>query len=125
MLTGKIGRDSRPAYTRLGQREMPFYKDYFTDRAFAIVEVLKECARSIETEPAPLAIAWQLAKPEIASVIVGARTPAQLDANLASTEIAIPAEILSRLDEVSAPPPEYPGSFVGWIQRGLDPAERR
>jgi hypothetical protein len=31
MLTGKISRDSRPADTRLGQREMPFYKDYFTE----------------------------------------------------------------------------------------------
>jgi len=125
MLTGKIRRDSRPADARLGQREMPFYKDYFTDRAFAIVDVLKECARSLETEPAALAIAWQLAKPEITSVIIGARTAAQLDANLASTEVVIPAEILARLDEVSAPPPEYPGSFIAWIQRGLDPAERR
>jgi aryl-alcohol dehydrogenase-like predicted oxidoreductase len=105
MLTGKISRDSRPADARLGQREMPFYKDYFTDRAFAVVDVLKECARSLETD--------------------GARTAAQLDTNLASTEVVIPAEILSRLDEVSAPPPEYPCSFIDWIQRGLDPAERR
>jgi aryl-alcohol dehydrogenase-like predicted oxidoreductase len=87
--------------------------------------VLKECARSLETEPAPLAIAWQLAKPEITSVIVGARTAAQLDADLASTEVVTPPEILSRLDEVSAPPSEYPGSFIDWIQRGLDPTERR
>jgi aryl-alcohol dehydrogenase-like predicted oxidoreductase len=125
MLTGKISRDSRPADARLGQREMPFYQDYFTDRAFAIVDVLKECAHALETEPAPLAIAWQLAKPEITSVIVGARTAAQLDVDLASTEVVISPEILSRLDEVSAPPPGYPGSFIDWIQRGLDPTERR
>jgi aryl-alcohol dehydrogenase-like predicted oxidoreductase len=125
MLTGKISRDSRPGDARLGQRDMPFYKDYFTDRAFAIVEVLKQCARSVGTEPASLAIAWQLAKPEITSVIIGARTTAQLDANLAATELAVPSDILSQLDEVSAPSPEYPGSFIEWIQRGLDPTERR
>jgi aryl-alcohol dehydrogenase-like predicted oxidoreductase len=125
MLTGKIGRDSRPAEARLGQRDMPFYKDYFTDRAFQIVDALKECAGSLETEPASLAIAWQLAKPEITSVIIGARTAAQLDANLAATEVRVPAETLARLDAVSAPPPEYPGSFVAWIQRGLDPTAKR
>ena len=125
MLTGKIRRDSRPAEARLGQRDMPFYKEYFTDRAFRIVEVLKECAASLGTEPASLAIAWQLAKNEITSVIIGARTAAQLDANLAAPDVAIPSEMLARLDEVSAPTPEYPGSFVAWIQRGLDPTEKR
>jgi aryl-alcohol dehydrogenase-like predicted oxidoreductase len=125
MLTGKIRRDSRPAEARLGQRDMPFYKEYFTDRAFRIVEVLKECAASLGIEPASLAIAWQLAKAEITSVIIGARTAAQLDANLAATEVEVPSEMLARLDHVSAPTPEYPGSFVAWIQRGLDPTEKR
>ncbi len=66
-----------------------------------------------------------LAKPEITSVIIGARTVAQLDANLGATEVVIPATMLAHLDEMSAPTPEYPGSLVAWIQRGLDPTEKR
>src|SRR5215471_16057156 len=49
MLSGKITRDSRPDGSRLSQREIPTYKDYFTDRAFAIVDVLGKCARTLDT----------------------------------------------------------------------------
>ena len=125
MLTGKIRKDARPSDARLGQREIPIYKDYFTDRAFAIVEVLRQCAATLEVTPAALALAWQLAKPEITSVIIGARTATQLEDNLAAREVAITPEIAARLEEATAPPPEYPGSMIAWIQRGLDPSEKR
>ena len=125
MLTGKIRKDARPSDARLGQREIPIYKDYFTDRAFAIVEVLRQCAATLEVTPAALALAWQLAKPEITSVIIGARTASQLEDNLAAREVAITPEIAARLEEATAPPPEYPGSMIAWIQRGLDPSEKR
>jgi 1-deoxyxylulose-5-phosphate synthase len=125
MLTGKIRKDARPSDARLGQREIPIYKDYFTDRAFAIVEALRQCAATLEVTPAALALAWQLAKPEITSVIIGARTAAQLEDNLAACEVAITPEIAARLEEATAPPPEYPGSMIAWVQRGLDPSEKR
>ncbi|HSD11129.1 MAG TPA: aldo/keto reductase, partial [Candidatus Binatia bacterium] len=124
-LTGKIRKDARPSDARLGQREIPIYKDYFTDRAFAIVELLRQSAATLGVSPAALALAWQLAKPEITSVIIGARTPAQLEGNLAACEVAITPEINARLEQATAPPPEYPGSMITWIQRGLDPRERR
>jgi aryl-alcohol dehydrogenase-like predicted oxidoreductase len=125
MLTGKIRKDSKPSDARLGQREIPIYKDYFTDRAFRVVEVLRECAASLDATPAALALAWQLTKPEITSVIIGARTAAQLEDNLAATSVTITPEVLARLDEATAPEKEYPGSFIAWIQRGLDPREKR
>jgi aryl-alcohol dehydrogenase-like predicted oxidoreductase len=125
MLTGKVRRGARPADARLGQRDIPIYKDYFTDRAFAIVDVLVECAAELQITPASLALAWQLTKPEISSVIIGARTPSQLDDNLAAVTVTIPAEVVSRLDQLTAPPPEYPGSFIAWTQRGLDPGARQ
>ena len=125
MLTGKIERDSRPSEARLAQRDIPIYKDYFTERAFAIVDVLRQCAQDLGITPAALALAWQLGKPEIASVIIGARSLAQLDGNLAALAVSIPPETLARLEEVTAPPPEYPASFIAWIQQGLDPGARR
>ena len=33
-------------------------------------------------------------------------------------------KVAARLEEASAPPREYPGSFIAWIQRGLDPTEK-
>ena len=124
MLTGKIRRDSKPSDARLGQREIPIYKDYFTERAFAIVDVLRNCAATLEVTPAALALGWQLAKPEITSVIIGARTAAQLEENLAAVKVALDPQVAARLEEASAPPREYPGSFIAWIQRGLDPTEK-
>jgi len=119
MLTGKIPRGQRPPDTRLGQRDMEFYKLYFTERAYGIVDVLKECAAAIGCTPAQLAIAWQLRKPEVTSVILGARTLAQLDDNLGAAGVQVPAEVQRRLDEASAFEPEYPNGFIDMIQRWL------
>src|SRR5215510_14551763 len=68
MLTGKISRDHKPPESRLAQRDMEFYKLYYTDRSFAIVDVLVECAREVGCTAAQLALAWQLAKREVTSV---------------------------------------------------------
>ncbi len=124
MLTGKITRESRPSEARLGQRDIPIYKDYFNERGFRIVDELLACAKDAGIAPASLALAWQLAKPQIASVIIGARTVAQLDGNLAAIGVNPPPDVLARLDAATALSAEYPSSFIAWIQQGLDPSAR-
>ena len=62
---------------------------------------------------------WQLAKPEVTSVILGARTTAQLDDTLAAAGTSVLEEIRARLDEASAIEPEYPNAFIDIIQRWL------
>jgi aryl-alcohol dehydrogenase-like predicted oxidoreductase len=119
MLTGKIGRDHRPPDARLTTRDMEFYKLYFTERAFRIVDVLKECAATVGCTPAQLAIAWQLATPEVTSVILGARTMDQLEDNLGACDVVVPPEIMAKLESVSAIAPEYPNAFIDVIQRWL------
>jgi len=119
MLTGKVTRDSRPPDSRLATRDMEFYKFYFTERGHRIVDVLRECAAEVHCTPAQLAIAWQLAKPEVTSVILGARSVAQLDDTIAAATVTVPPAIQKRLDEVSAIPPEYPNAFIDTIQRWL------
>ncbi len=125
MLSGKITRENRPEGARLSQREIPIYRDYFTDRAFAIVDVLRECAKTLDTTPAALALAWQLTKPEITSVIIGVRSTAQLDGNLAACDVTPTPEVLGKLEQATALEPEYPGTMIGWIQRGLEPREKK
>jgi aryl-alcohol dehydrogenase-like predicted oxidoreductase len=119
MLTGKIGRGARPPETRLGQREMEFYRYYFTERAHGIVDTLRACAAELGCTPAQLAIAWQLAKPEVTSVILGARTLAQLDDNLGAAGVVVPEAVQQRLDAASAVEGEYPNAFIDMIQRWL------
>jgi aryl-alcohol dehydrogenase-like predicted oxidoreductase len=125
MLTGKITREHRPEGARLSQREIPLYRHYFTDRAFAVVEVLEDCAKELDCTPAALALAWQLTKPEITSVIIGARTRSQLEQNLAACDVQPTPEVLSRLEEATALAPEYPVDFIAWIQPQLAPREKK
>ena len=119
MLTGKITRDRKPPESRLARREMPLYRLYFADRSFGIVDVLVSAARDVGCTPAQLALAWQLAKPEITSIIIGARTVAQLEDNLGATRVEIPPAVMERLDDATRIEPEYPASFIDFIQGWL------
>jgi aryl-alcohol dehydrogenase-like predicted oxidoreductase len=59
---------------------------------------------------ARIALAWILHRPSLMSVIIGAKTPEQLDDNLAATEVNLSADERERPDKVSAvPPAECPG----------------
>jgi aryl-alcohol dehydrogenase-like predicted oxidoreductase len=55
-----------------------------------------------------VALAWLHGRPQVASAIVGARTPSQLRASIAAEDVVLPPEILRALDEVSAPATGYP-----------------
>src|SRR5882724_186407 len=85
---------------------------YFNERAFGIVDVLVAAAREAGCTPAQLALAWQLEKPEITSVIIGARNLAQLEDNLGATAVHVSPEIMTRLEDATRIEPEYPGVFI-------------
>ncbi len=81
-------------------------------RAFACVDAMRPIAAAHGVSVAQVALAWVLQRPAVSSVIIGARTDAQLVDNLAAADLRLtPAEIQT-LDAVSALPPEYPGWMV-------------
>lgn len=51
--------------------------------------------------PAQVAIAWVLANPAITSAIIGASKPEQLADSIAAAELALPAELKAKLDEMT------------------------
>ncbi|MGE5184951.1 MAG: aldo/keto reductase, partial [Acidobacteriota bacterium] len=55
---------------------------------------------------------WLLAKPQVSSVIFGARTIAQLDANLTADKLELSAKHVEVLDAASAFDLGYPYSFI-------------
>ncbi len=115
MLTGKITPDSKPDDTRLGQRETAFETMFVHERGFAIAAAVKAAADALGSSCAQVALAWQRTRP-VTSVIIGARTLAQLDDNLAALALTIPADVLAALEEASQLPPEYPGTFIDIFQ---------
>ena len=89
------------------------------DRAFACVDAMRPMAQVRDVSVAQIALAYLLHKPFVTSVLIGARTQAQLVDNLASTAVKLTADELKLLHEVSALPPSYPGWMVEW-QNGRD-----
>ncbi len=106
VLTGKYRRtvpaDSRAASAHLAG----FVEPYLGAATAPVVDAVVTAAEGLEISPLEVALAWVLARP-VASVIVGARTPAQLTPALESTAV-LPPEIVAALDEVSAPALGYP-----------------
>ena len=57
-------------------------------------------------------MAWVNQQPGVTSVIIGAKTVAQLEDNIAATTFTLSADELNRLDVVSALIKEYPQWMV-------------
>ncbi len=57
---------------------------------------------------AQVALAWLLTRPAVSSVIIGARTEAQLADNLAAASLVLAADEVARLEQVSRPHLSYP-----------------
>lgn len=74
-----------------------------TDRNHAIVAEVTALAAEVGVTAAQLALAWITGRPHISSVILGPRTAAQLEDNLAGMDLELPDRIRHRLDVVSAP----------------------
>ena len=115
-LTGKHEKGQQPpAGTRLDQwKERRAAFD--NDRNWQIIDVLKAVASELGATPSQVALAWCIQRPGVTSVLFGARSPEQLDDNLKSATLEIPAALIQRLDEASAFPLGYPYEFMRNVQ---------
>jgi aryl-alcohol dehydrogenase-like predicted oxidoreductase len=114
MLSGKYTRDSQQAASPGRQQTIA---RNFNESAYQVLDVLNEVARNRNTTPARVALAWVRSRPGVSSPIIGARTVAQLDDNLAALDVELAADDVKSLDEVSAPRLNFPSHFlVGAVQ---------
>ena len=101
VLTGKY-RTGTPADSRAASPHFSnFVGTYLTDRSQRIVEAVVRAAEGLGWSPIEVALTWVRDRPGVTAPIVGARTAAQLKASLAIDELALPAEIVDALDDVS------------------------
>jgi aryl-alcohol dehydrogenase-like predicted oxidoreductase len=90
------------------------------DHEWQVIETLQSVAADLDRSMAQVALNWAATQPGIASVVIGASRPEQLDSNLAALDFEIPADALRRLDEASAPRTGSPYSmftpeYQSWI----------
>jgi aryl-alcohol dehydrogenase-like predicted oxidoreductase len=108
VLTGKY-RTGVPADSRAASPHFAaFIERYLDDRSRSIVDALHTAAEGLDAAPVEVALAWVRDAPGVSAPIVGARTAAQLRGSLTSERLTLPTEIRSALDDVSAPPIDYP-----------------
>jgi aryl-alcohol dehydrogenase-like predicted oxidoreductase len=106
-LSGKYTRHTKPESGRqvAGFREPPIYD---AGRLWDIVDVINEVAAAHNVSGAQVSLAWLLQRPLVASVIIGARSMAQLDDNLKAASLKLTADDVAKLDKVSQPNLPYP-----------------
>lgn len=108
LLTGRWRRDTPPPQgTRrtLGWPDPPIYDE---EKLWATIDVLVQIAQARGSLIPQVALAYLLHKPGVTSLVVGARTEAQLAENLPAADLSLHADELRRLDDASAPSLLYP-----------------
>ncbi|HZJ65952.1 MAG TPA: aldo/keto reductase [Kofleriaceae bacterium] len=111
-LTGKFERGKPPQTgTRLGEKAERLAR-YDLERNWKILDAVRAVASETGATPSAVSIAWLLAKPQVTSVIFGARTVEQLEANLAGGQLELSPGQVAALDQASAFDLGYPYAFI-------------
>lgn len=118
-LSGKYRADQRPREAAEGRLAgtpdewEESWKRRATDQNWNILAAVTKIAKARPgTTVSQVALAWLLAKPAVSSVIVGARTPEQLEDNLGASELLLTKEELASLDATSGISKQYPDRSV-------------
>jgi len=102
VLTGKYagGAGSRAS----DERHNRWMGQYLEPGLLERIEALRPIARDAGLSLAQLALAWCLRRPEVASVLIGASRPEQLEENCAAAGRSVDLGIWQRIDALFPPP---------------------
>ena len=121
-LSGKFTRDKRGDND--SRRTTFDFPPVDKERAYDIIDAMAAIAKAHDASVARVALAWLLQRNGVMSVIIGAKTVEQLDDNLAAADLTLSAQEMSKLDQVSALKPEYPGWMLARQSEGRVPAPK-
>jgi aryl-alcohol dehydrogenase-like predicted oxidoreductase len=112
-LSGKYQKGmTQPVGSRMAEWK-DTWKRIDKEQNWNLLAAVQRVAKRRETTAAAVSLAWLLARPEVSSIIVGARTVKQLDDNLQALTVKLGTEDVKELDEASKPEWGYPYSFIG------------
>jgi aryl-alcohol dehydrogenase-like predicted oxidoreductase len=112
-LSGKYTRDNKGSTG--GRRDKSGFPPIDEEKAHRVLAVLQPMATARGISVAQLSLAWLLQQPAVTSVILGVKTPEQLQENLKANQVSLSAEELKQLDEVSKLPYEYPAFALDYL----------
>jgi aryl-alcohol dehydrogenase-like predicted oxidoreductase len=109
VLTGKYAPGAPPPPgSRAASDQMNIFMEtagrhYRSENLLASVERLKPIAADLGLTMVQMALAWVLRRPEVASAIIGASRPEQIEQNVRAVGVKLPAEALNRIDQALGP----------------------
>jgi 1-deoxyxylulose-5-phosphate synthase len=111
VLTGKYQPGAPPPEdSRMNSRRMSYFMDRFRDETMLRrVQELRPIADELGITMARLALAWVLREPNVASAIIGATRPEQVEDNAKAAGSELDEETLERIDDVLADSVVYAG----------------
>ncbi len=104
VLTGKYRPGQPPpAGSRASGRDARWMGRFRDEAVLEAVERLRPIAAGLGLSMAQLALAWVLREPNVASAIVGASRPEQLDDNVAASGVVLDEQTLAAIEEALGP----------------------
>lgn len=101
LLTGKYARNAMPQGARLTETKR-WADKYLNERNWRVTEELSAFARKRGKSLLDLAFSWLLARPNVPSVIAGATSPEQVEANVKAAAWALSHDDLAEVDRITA-----------------------
>ncbi|NQD93072.1 NADP(H)-dependent aldo-keto reductase [Pseudomonas sp. CrR25] len=98
MLSGKYENGARPANARISLFSR--FARYSNAQSEAACSCYVALAREHDLDPAQMALAFVTAQPFVTSNIIGATTLAQLESNLASSDLRLSDEVLAGIEAI-------------------------
>ena len=90
----------------------------YEELTFCTIDAVRAIAADLGMPMATLSLAWVMAQPGVATVLVGSRKPDQLARNLEAAEVVLSDETLRALDEASRPLRDAMGDNIDLWQGG-------
>ena len=103
VLTGKYRGGRIPEGSRAANPEInEFIKGLLEAGVLQKVDALQDLAEEAGMTLVEMALAWVLRQPNVASALVGASRPEQLEANVKAVDVELSQELLEKIEEILA-----------------------
>lgn len=112
LLSGKYTRAEDGSAAGSGRRAAFDFPPADLDRSYDTIDVMRDIAEGKGVTVAQIALSWLLHQKTVSTVIIGAKKSEQLADNIGACEVELSAEEMTRLNQVSALPGEYPGWMI-------------
>jgi aryl-alcohol dehydrogenase-like predicted oxidoreductase len=109
VLSGKYSRQNMQAESKGRAANLATNS---TERVYAVLDVLAAVARRHETSSARVALAWVRSRPGVVAPILGARTLAQLQDNIAALDLQLRPDDFAELDAATTPTLGFPVAML-------------